>query len=116
MSRCVLGCLVVWLVACVAVACAEPAAPQGPFITSRVVRKEALLPRRAALDVLFVVDSSPAMAAHRQTLVANATRFIDMLETNGGGLPDLHLGVVTTDVGTRGALDASSTAHGDGSW
>jgi hypothetical protein len=93
--------------------CAEPAEPTEPTVTSHVVRREIPLQRHVQLDLLFVIDSSPAIATHRPTLVANARTLVDVLGTIPGGPPDLHLGIVTTDVGTRGAGDSTSTAHGD---
>jgi hypothetical protein len=52
------------------------------------------------LDILFVVDNSPSMTEQQQSLAANFTRMIDVLEQLDGGLPDLHIGVVTSDMGT----------------
>jgi hypothetical protein len=70
------------------------------------------------LDVLFVIDNSPAIAPLRGRLLESYRRFMGVLETFSGGLPDLHIGVVTTDVGTRGAYDTApgpSIGTGDGS-
>ena len=95
------------------VSCVDPMEASGPQVTSRVVRRELPLATQPTLDLLFVVDSSPAMAPHRVALLDNAARFIADLETSPGGLPDLHIGVATTDVGTRGADDLDSQARGD---
>ncbi|MDB4955384.1 MAG: hypothetical protein JWO36_2953 [Myxococcales bacterium] len=62
------------------------------------------------VDILFVIDDSPAMRDHEANLVANFGRFVDVLGTISGGLPDLHIGVMTSDLGTRGASDSHSTA------
>jgi hypothetical protein len=59
-------------------------------------------------DLLFVIDDSPAMAPHRPNLVANLPNFINVLNTIEGGLPDLHIGVVTSDLGTHGAKDVEA--------
>jgi hypothetical protein len=64
------------------------------------------------LDVLVVVDDSPAMAPHRERLRANFGRFIDVLNTVQGGLPSLHLGVVTTDAGEGGRMRTSAQVDG----
>src|SRR5512144_440234 len=52
------------------------------------------------LDVLFVVDNSPSMADKQRSLAANFPRMMDVLATLDGGLPNLHIGVVTSDMGT----------------
>lgn len=58
------------------------------------------------LDVLFVVDNSPSMLDKQHSLAANFPRMIDVLGTLDEGLPDLHIGVVTSDLGTSGSRTA----------
>lgn len=66
------------------------------------------------LDVLFVVDSSGSMADEQQLLAANFPRFMQQLEALPGGLPNVHIGVVTTDVGTQGSGSVGGcTGFGD---
>ncbi|HSN27103.1 MAG TPA: hypothetical protein VLT45_12480 [Kofleriaceae bacterium] len=55
------------------------------------------------LDVLFVVDNSPSMLDKQQSLATNFPRMIDVLATLDDGVPDLHIGVVTSDLGTSGS-------------
>lgn len=55
------------------------------------------------LDVLFVVDNSPSMFDKQHSLAANFPRMIDVLSTLDEGVPDLHIGVVTSDLGTSGS-------------
>jgi hypothetical protein len=52
------------------------------------------------LDILFVIDNSGSMAEQQASLAANFDLMIDVLEQLDGGLPDLHIGVVTSDMGT----------------
>ena len=52
------------------------------------------------LDILFVVDNSPSMADKQQSLAANFPQMMDVLGTLDGGLPNLHVGVVSSDMGT----------------
>src|SRR5688500_10426668 len=52
------------------------------------------------LDILFVIDNSPYMIEQQASLAANFTRMIDVLDQLDGDLPNLHIGVVTSDVGT----------------
>jgi hypothetical protein len=59
------------------------------------------------LDVLFVIDDSPS-TLDKQTNLKNAfPAFITELSLVEGGLPNLHIGVLTPDLGTQGAADAS---------
>jgi hypothetical protein len=51
------------------------------------------------IDLLFVIDNSGSMEEEQASLAANFPAFIDRLETIEGGLPNIHLGVVSSDVG-----------------
>jgi hypothetical protein len=55
------------------------------------------------LDIIFVVDNSGSMLAEQQQLVANFPTFINVLREIEGGLPDIHLGVLSSNVGAAGA-------------
>jgi hypothetical protein len=59
------------------------------------------------IDVLWVIDDSPGMLDVQTNLKNNFPNFINVLNTLEGGLPNLHLGVVSSDVGTQGSQDAS---------
>jgi len=67
------------------------------------------------VDILFVIDDSGSMAQEQASLAANFDRFMDVLTNAAGGMPSLHLGVVSTDmgVGSAGAI-AGCSATGDG--
>lgn len=54
------------------------------------------------VDLLFVIDNSGSMATKQDALVAALPSFLDRLAVIGRRLPDLHLGVVSTNVGTGG--------------
>lgn len=58
------------------------------------------------LDLLFVIDNSPSMGDNQRALAAAFPHLIAHLDQLDGGRPNLHLGVVTSDMGT-------SAAHGD---
>jgi len=62
------------------------------------------------VDLLFVIDDSPSMADKQKNLADNFPNFINVLNTIQGGLPDVHIGVVTSDVGTKGSLDSAPGA------
>jgi hypothetical protein len=66
------------------------------------------------LDLLFVIDDSPSMIDKQMNLAANFPNFINTLNALPGGLPDLHIGVVSTDMGTKGA-DVATPGPGIGS-
>jgi hypothetical protein len=69
------------------------------------------------IDILFVIDDSPSMADKQANLRANFHRFIEVLETIDGGLPNVHIAVATSDLGTKGADDSlpgQYTISGDG--
>lgn len=55
------------------------------------------------LDIIFLVDNSGSMLAEQQQLTANFPVFINVLQTIEGGLPDIHLGVLSSNVGAAGA-------------
>ncbi|CAN5888221.1 hypothetical protein BH11MYX2_BH11MYX2_06810 [soil metagenome] len=57
------------------------------------------------VDLLFVIDDSPSMADKQQNLADNFGEFINVLNTIQGGLPDVHIGVVTSDMGTKSTQD-----------
>ena len=59
------------------------------------------------VDMLFVIDDSPS-TLDKQTNLKNAfPAFINELNGLPGGLPNIHIGVVTPDLGTKGAQDTS---------
>src|SRR5678815_649034 len=60
------------------------------------------------IDILFVIDDSPSMLDKQTNLKANFPTFIDVLNTIQGGLPNVHIGVVSSDLGTKGADDATA--------
>jgi hypothetical protein len=59
------------------------------------------------LDLVFLIDDSPSMADKQANLADNFPRFIEALGAIPGGLPNLHLAVVSSDYGTKGAEDAA---------
>lgn len=66
------------------------------------------------LDILFLIDNSGSMLAEQQQLVANFPDFINVLQQIEGGLPDIHLGVLSSNVGAAGAASVPGCpASGD---
>jgi hypothetical protein len=57
-------------------------------------------PEKHSVDMLFVIDDSSSMQDAQETLQAQFSRMLDRLADAPGGLPDLHIGVASTDLGT----------------
>jgi hypothetical protein len=87
------------LLACAATlaACGEQNVTVGDFQEVLVLPA---VPSRN-LDILFVIDTSPSMLDEQEALVASFPRMMDSLSTLQGGLPNLHIGVITTDMGVQ---------------
>jgi hypothetical protein len=54
------------------------------------------------IDILFLIDDSGSMADKQNNLAANFPNFINVLNSIEGGLPDVHIGVVSSDMGAKG--------------
>src|SRR4051794_10446673 len=54
---------------------------------------------RGAVDILFMVDNSSSMAPLQQQLAAGFDAFMTIIDGLPGGAPDLHIGVVSSDMG-----------------
>jgi hypothetical protein len=76
------------------------------------------------IDMLFVIDNSPSTLDKQQSFIASFPNMIEQLAMLPEGLPNLHIGVVSSDMGTTGSLDpapgpsigsgqGSCTGHGD---
>ena len=57
------------------------------------------------LDLLFMIDNSGSMEEEQANLAYNFPRLIDQLKNLPNGFPDLHLGVVSSDMGEGGSWD-----------
>lgn len=78
----------------------EDSPPDPEVARADIVTRKAVPNRQ--LDLLFVIDDSASTADKQAALQAAFPAFLEQLATLDGGLPDLHLGVVSTDVGTLG--------------
>lgn len=70
-------------------------------------------PPGQGLDLLFVIDNSGAMLDEQASLVENFGRFVNVLRTLDGGLPEIHIGVVSTDMGAGDFGIGGCTEGGD---
>jgi hypothetical protein len=65
------------------------------------------------IDILFVIDNSGSMAEEQASLSNNFNRFISVLQNIEGGLPNIHLGVISTDVGAGPFNISGCSGNGD---
>ena len=65
------------------------------------------------IDILFVIDNSGSMREEQESLAANFNRFINVLNNIEGGLPNVHIGVVSTDMGAGPFGIQGCTGNGD---
>ncbi len=71
-------------------------------------------PGTQAVDLLLVVDNSGTMAAEQAQLRAEIANLVGNLRHPVNGLPDLHIGVTSTNMGTGAFPIAMCEAGGDG--
>jgi hypothetical protein len=78
------------------------------------VTREIVLETRATsnrnLDLLFVIDDSPSMVAKQELMKAALPALLAELSALDGSLPSLHVGVISTDVGTKGSASPTPAA------
>jgi hypothetical protein len=55
-----------------------------------------------SVDILFMIDNSPSMDPKQKALAENFPKMIERLQALEGGLPDVHIGVVSSDMGAGG--------------
>jgi hypothetical protein len=60
-----------------------------------------------ALDLMLVIDDSPSMLDKQTALAGTFPSLLARLEAFDGGLPDLHIAVVSTDMGTFSSGDTA---------
>src|SRR3954464_8786991 len=83
--------------------CPDRSVSKPDVSQGRVEYKDIPITVNRKIDILFVIDDSPSMLDKQTNLKANFPNFVNVLNTIQGGLPDVHLGVVTSDLGTKGA-------------
>lgn len=100
--------------------CAAPAEPPGNACAVWDVSQAAVGPVDNALDLLFVIDDSESMAPAQEELARSLPRMLDHLlsgerASGFGAQPfrDLHIGVVSTDMGTGSTSVEGCSASGD---
>ena len=76
-----------------------PVAPCPEGTSPRVVASASPI----KLDLLFMIDDSRSMQEEQANLARNFPRLIEELKKMPAGFPDLHLGVVSSDMGAGAA-------------
>ena len=120
MSSCVLlrWSFVRWFVtgvgAAALVACQARSVEAPRINPERVIHHDIPISQNRDIDLLFMVDKSPTMADEQASLAANFPRFINVLQNIPGGLPNVHIGVITQDIGAGGfSTGGTCTGAGD---
>jgi hypothetical protein len=102
------------LVASTLVGCVDREVSKVEVDSDRVYTNTVSLDLGRKLDLLFVIDNSGSMAGEQASLAAEFPRFMEILQRVEGGAPDLHIGVVTSDVGAAGRTDFGPQCAGQG--
>ncbi|HVZ71670.1 MAG TPA: hypothetical protein VHJ20_04785 [Polyangia bacterium] len=66
------------------------------------------------IDLLFMVDNSSSMLPLQAKLVASFSSMMTVLQGLPGGVPDLHIGVVSSDLGAGNSIDVPGCNSGGG--
>jgi hypothetical protein len=91
--------------------CAERSLSELPPVPGNVVKLTIPVKLNRNIDLLFMVDNSGSMIEEQASLTTNFPAFINVLNTIEGGLPDVHIGVISSNVGTGGVnIGGCSTA------
>jgi hypothetical protein len=64
------------------------------------------------IDIVFAIDDSTSMAPSQANIVKNLPAFMDVLKNLPGGLPDLHIAVVSQDLGAGDGEIVGCDANG----
>ncbi|MDZ4695400.1 MAG: VWA domain-containing protein, partial [Deltaproteobacteria bacterium] len=62
------------------------------------------------LDILFMIDDSGSMKQEQENLQKNFPKFIKILQDIKGGLPNVHIGVISSNVGAGNILIPGNSA------
>ncbi|MES1157839.1 MAG: vWA domain-containing protein, partial [Haliangium ochraceum] len=67
------------------------------------------------IDILFMIDNSSSMTSMQQKLLMQLPAFMQVLQMLPNGLPNVHIAVVSSDMGAPGDSTSSiaCTQYGD---
>jgi hypothetical protein len=86
---------------------------QGGNPSSASAGGSTVSPERA-IDILFMIDNSPSMDPKQTALANNFPNMIAALQTLPGGLPDVHIGVVSSNMGAGNGAMGGNCGNGLG--
>src|SRR5579859_5200589 len=107
MRRSVVACSLLTVTVGVLAGCPDRSIDKVDPLQGRVEAKDIPVNINRDLDLLFLIDDSPSMKDKQNNLADNFPHFIDVLKSIPGGLPNIHIGVTTSDLGTKGAADST---------
>ena len=93
------------LYACTARSLEAPALKPEPTQTGTIV-----LTANRNVDLLFLIDDSPSMDKSQANLRRNFPAFMTALKNLPGGLPNVHIAVVSSDMGAGDGSEACSAS------
>jgi len=81
-----------------------------------IIVSEVSVPQSAErdVDILFVIDNSGSMKDEQDNVRANFSALMERLREVKGGLPNIHVGVASTDLGTGMFTSSYCQMGGDG--
>ncbi len=94
--------------------CSEPASIYAPPDQCHQIEKDIPVEINRNIDILLVMDTSSSMATEQATIARNLRRFVAVLENLGGGVPNFHLGVISSDLGAGAYGISGCTGDGGG--
>src|ERR1022692_462187 len=100
------------LAAFLALTGAEGCEPQMPGGGAEIVTRSVTASARK-VDILFMVDNSSSMTSMQQKMLVQIPMFIESLQSLPNGLPDIHLAVVSSDMGAPSDSDIGCSQVGD---
>ncbi|HJX66889.1 MAG TPA: hypothetical protein VJ860_23405 [Polyangia bacterium] len=94
--------------------CSSKAPNQAPKYIGEETDFSVLVAPERAVDILFMVDNSPSMDPKQMALAANFPKMISVLQSLPGGLPDVHIGVVSSNMGAGNGAMGGNCGNGLG--
>jgi hypothetical protein len=98
--------------------CFDREVSDAPLIREPVVVTEFPVEANRNLDLLFVIDQSASMKNEQDALAANFQLLMDQITTAEYGVPNVHIGVISTNLGVGAYSDLSGLGgcgvNGDG--
>ena len=96
------------LLACLCAGCADRTVSSLVPVQGKVETFDIPATPNRDVDILFLIDNSGSMAEEQASLVQNFPRFMGVLQSIQGGLPNVHIGVATSSLGAK-ATDGIAT-------